>query len=178
MLLEEYRPKVCHIAGELNLLADALSRLDFLEHAFDVLSTDSDSKPLVYEEKNMLLVNTKLELLMPLASERTMKDDRFPLEPKVIAEYQMKSDSLVKEHKLSASEVKDLSEKELDKVQIVHFRGRLLIPMALKDRVLDWYHIIMCHPGVTVLYQTLKQNVYWKGIKSDVEAYCKTCHQC
>ena len=121
LLLEEYGPKVRHIAGELNLVADALSRLDILEDEFDVLPTDSDLKPLVYEEEKLLLVNTKFELLMPMASERTMKDDRFPLEPKVIAEYQLKSDNLVKEHKLSASEVKDLSTKELDGVQIVHF---------------------------------------------------------
>ena len=121
LLLEEYGPKVRHIAGELNLVADALSRLDILEDEFDVLPTDSDLKPLVYEEEKLLLVNTKFELLMPMASERTMKDDRFPLEPKVIAEYQLKSDNLVKEHKLSASEVKDLLTKELDGVQVVHF---------------------------------------------------------
>ena len=53
LLLEEYGPKVRHIAGELNLVADALSRLAISEDEFDVLPTDSDSKPLVYEDENI-----------------------------------------------------------------------------------------------------------------------------
>ena len=81
-MLEEYGPRVRHLPGHLNLVADALSRLDIEEDDYDDLPTDIDSKPLFYEEEKRELMFAKAErldalLLFPLASERALEGDMF-----------------------------------------------------------------------------------------------------
>ena len=115
-------------------------------------------------------------LLFPLASERVLEDDSFA--PKTIFEHQQATADLKKEQRLTKGELNQITSKELDGFDIVHLNGKLLIPNSLKKRVLNWYHIILVHPGVKRLFNTLSQNVYWKGMKRDVENYCKTCPIC
>ena len=36
--------------------------------------------------------------------------------------------------------------KELDEVEVVHYNGKILIPLELKEEVLNWYHTMLAHP--------------------------------
>ena len=87
------------LAGHLNLVADALSRLDIEEDKFDNFSTGSQSKPLLYEEEKWrLMIAKRLDLLpvFPLASERTLEKKSVPIAPKTFHEYQQAAEDFKK----------------------------------------------------------------------------------
>ena len=80
-----------------------------------------------------------------------------------------------REQQLTGTDIKQLTAKQLDGVDIVHLNGKLLVPNSLNQQVLNWYYIILVHPGVQRLPEILLQNAYWKGMKKDVVNYCKVC---
>lgn len=49
---------------------------------------------------------------------------------------------------------------------------------ALKDRVLEWYHQMLVHPGETRMEASLQSVYTWKGLRKDVQRVCKHCHTC
>jgi len=82
---------------------------------------------------------------------------------------------LKREQRLKGTDIKQLTAKQLDGVDIVHLNGKILVPNSLNQRVLNWYHIILVQPGVQRLPETLSQIAYWKGVKKDVVNYCMMC---
>ena len=65
LLLEEYNPKVVHVAGPENEAADALSRLDMDDNDYDEIEWLPPNKPLTYSTE----VRERMNLLFPMASE-------------------------------------------------------------------------------------------------------------
>ena len=37
--------------------------------------------------------------------------------------------------------------KEVEGVFLVHDHNRILVPMSMRDKVLQWYHLLQRHPG-------------------------------
>ena len=56
--------------------------------------------------------------------------------------------------------------------------GKIVMPKPLQKRCVDWYHHILCHPGMTRTEQTIRQHFTWKNLRGDVEKACKTCKTC
>jgi hypothetical protein len=98
LLLEEYGPKCVHIAGENNIVADALSRLE-----------KEDDKPLSETEEGLVLSHamcavekdeaifmpeTKEELVMNITNFDEMESEEFPLSSEIIAREQQKDSQL------------------------------------------------------------------------------------
>ena len=48
----------------------------------------------------------------------------------------------------------------------------------LQKHFVNWYHLSLCHPGVTRTEQTIRQHFTWKTLRQDVEKACKTCQTC
>jgi len=170
LLLEEFNPIVKHVAGEKNDAADALSRLDMSDKPYDVQEWDTPNPPLTYADE----MNERINLLFPMASERELKDDAFPLAPDLIQYYQEKDSQLQEESKQG----KHFTLKEIEGVELIHENGKIRIPEALKDRVLDWYHQMLVHPGETRMEASLRSLYTWKGLRKDVQHVCKHCHTC
>ena len=63
------------------------------------------------------------------------------------------------------AEKRQMIEKELDGHEIVQYNRKILIPLELKEWVMNWFRIILVHPGHTPMYNTIRQNIYWKEIK-------------
>ncbi|KAG7359910.1 integrase core domain containing protein [Nitzschia inconspicua] len=55
---------------------------------------------------------------------------------------------------------------------------RIVIPEALINDAIKWYHYVGGHIGSTRLYQTLSTHFYFKGLKQRVEEYVSTCDSC
>ena len=55
---------------------------------------------------------------------------------------------------------------------------KIVIPDTLKMKVLEWYHIQLCHPGRDRTYKTISQHFYWTHMYKDVEKYCRKCPKC
>ena len=67
---------------------------------------------------------------------------------------------------------------ELDGHQLVGYEGRLYVPVALRQRTMEWYHHYLNHPGGERLYKTLDRVCYWKGMVAQSIDFCKKCPEC
>ena len=88
LMLEEYHPKVLHVAGKENDAADALSRLDMADNDSDEVSWEDPLPALTYHDE----VQARLNLLFPLAAEKELEPStKFPLAPDLIRYYQQQA---------------------------------------------------------------------------------------
>ena len=65
---------------------------------------------------------------------------------------------------------------------VLKFHGRLCVPndIELKRRVLHEGHNskLSIHPGNTKMYQDLKQNFWWPGMKKEIADFVSKCLHC
>ena len=61
---------------------------------------------------------------------------------------------------------------------IVSKHEKIVIPQKLRQKVLDWYHKFLMHPGRDRTEKTISQHFYWKGMHKDIENHCKKCKKC
>ena len=64
---------------------------------------------------------------------------------------------------------KDKYDNKLVEYRHVLYKDRRLeIPKKLEYRAVAWYHHYLQHPGHTRLEETLKQAMYWTGMRPSV----------
>ena len=68
--------------------------------------------------------------------------------------------------------------KVVENIQIIMFKNKLYIPLALRERVLNWYHKYLCHPGDTRLAKTIQQSCDWPGLINQAKAIARRCSIC
>ena len=51
--------------------------------------------------------------------------------------------------------------KSAEGYDLLHFKGKIVVPSALQARVLDWYHCMLAHPGEKRLKQAIASLLYW-----------------
>ena len=56
--------------------------------------------------------------------------------------------------------------------------NKIVVPATLQKRCINWYHLSLCHPGVTRTEQMIRQHFMWKNLRQDVEKACKSCKTC
>jgi hypothetical protein len=98
LLLEEYGPTYVHIAGENNIVADALSRLekDDDEHLSETEEDFVLSHAMceVEQDEAIVIPETKEELVMIVMNFDEMQSEEFPTSPEIIAHEQQKDTQL------------------------------------------------------------------------------------
>jgi len=62
---------------------------------------------------------------------------------------------------------------------ILRFQGRICVP-KVKKLILEEGHKsrLSLHPGMTKMYQDLKENFWWQGMKRDVAQFVSACLTC
>jgi Integrase zinc binding domain len=158
LILEEYGPDLQYVKGQHNVVADALSRLDIsetptptdLETLADCYGLDDDELP----------------------------EDAFPLRYKHISRVQ-------KQDKKLLSQVKKDRHYHLktfcggDKSRTLICRDeKIVIPQELQRRTVEWYHVLLCHPGENRTELTIRQHFWWKSLREDVKDICSKCPTC
>jgi hypothetical protein len=140
LILEEYAPEFLYLKGEHNIVADALSRLEL------VTTTEHSSGE--QHDIHYLADHFGLE-------DDDLPADAYPLHYKTIALYQRRQKDLLT--KLA---------KEQDGFHLKAFCGggkkrdlicrneKIVIPKVLQQRIVTWYHDMLCHPGETRTEQT------------------------
>ena len=156
LLLEEYGPTYVHVAGENNVVADALSRMD------------ADF------EQEMPSADNVVEMSNALSKE---KDEVFPMSPQLIAKYQRKDKTLIK------ALTKDLDKSKylmltVEGAELVSHEGKIYVPAQLQTKVVAWYHEYLAHPGQTRLEATIRQVYTWPKLREHVHQYSRTCKKC
>jgi transposase InsO family protein len=155
LVLEEFGPDLQYIKGERNIVADALSRLEIdddqeIFNIAECFGFDDDDLP----------------------------PSSFPLRYKDIAKEQRANAAL----QLKLKNHKNYSEAtfrggDIEHKLIVH-NGKIALPPSLQQKTIDWYHEILCHPGITRTEATIRQHFDWKGLRTMVLATCKKCEPC
>jgi hypothetical protein len=56
--------------------------------------------------------------------------------------------------------------------------GKVMIPTSLWHRAVSWYHHYLQHPGHSRLEETMRSVMYWKGMRTTIRKYVKSCRSC
>jgi hypothetical protein len=65
-----------------------------------------------------------------------------------------------------------------DKVNLIMYQDRIYIPHSICDRVLEWFHHYLNHPGGDRLGNTIAGCCCWKGLMNDTKKHVKRCKIC
>jgi hypothetical protein len=53
-----------------------------------------------------------------------------------------------------------------------------MIPTSLWHRAVSWYHHYLQHSGHSRLKETMRSVMYWKGMRTTIRKYIKSCRSC
>lgn len=158
LLVEEYGPELVYIKGAHNVVADSLSRLPILDSEINL--TEQDLAP-----KN-LANDYDLD---------DLSDDVFPIDYKLIAHAQRHDNVLLKSVR---NNMTSYDTKTFRGSDILCRHGLICVPKVLQKRLVEWYHDMLCHPGVTRLIETLKQHFNFPNLKELCVSHIKRCDIC
>jgi Integrase zinc binding domain len=55
---------------------------------------------------------------------------------------------------------------------------RIRIPPSLREKILNWFHTMLMHPGIQRMEETMKMNFAWPGMTTDVFNYVQQWAEC
>ena len=176
LMLEEYGATFVHVAGEHNVVADTMSR-----HP----NNEKDSDAEVQISKQMSYCMSHVPTMddedvneysyADLVTDEEIAENEFALSPKVIARHQGKDKDLQKKVSEKVSTYKTI---ELEGVDVIAKEGKVIVPQTLQYKLVDAYHDLLCHPGMTRMEATIRHVFNWRGLRETIENYCRKCKIC
>ncbi len=177
LLLEEYGPTIKYIKGIHNTVADAISRLDYGPVTQDrdnwMTFTQCWCHYMETAEETGASLAEHEESMNFVFANRSEDDSIYPLTTREIAESQSNDEQL---KQLATHD--GYSTELVENTHVLCKNGNLVIPKDLQDRAVAWYHHYLQHPGSTRLEETLRQAMYWKGMRTTIRSHVKKCHSC
>ena len=178
MIAEQFGAELKYIQGEKNIVADTLSRLD-LEP-----SLKSEPDPSVLDTPHSRrLAEAFATQQVEARHDRNLPSDAFPISFKEIQKEQQKDSNLKKKvqtHKLYV--LRNFHGGDKDRLLICYKdkkgKYKICIPKSMQAKIVDWYHIMLCHPGRLRTEETIRQHFHWKGLRQEVHKHCKRCPTC
>ncbi|KAG7359911.1 integrase core domain containing protein [Nitzschia inconspicua] len=168
LLIEEYAPTITYVSGEENVGADFLSR-------YPLQSSAEEEQENALIPDSRALEESKLSEIMLYYPEEI---ETFPLRFETIHNSQLQDAALQQLRNQEGYGMEEFYGSQfvckLDPDQ----DPRIVIPEALINDAIKWYHYVGGHIGSTRLYQTLSTHFYFKGLKQRVEEYVSTCDSC
>ena len=198
LLLEEYAPKIVYIKGEVNTVADAISRLEYnpeINPDRKCFYSDKTKKYLFFGESavstdHRCMAITKLLVdytnvsdeksntshINDVFANRSEEEEYYPLTVSEIAESQQNDTGLQEDLRKSK---RHLALRVIEGTEVIVYKGnRLYIPKDLRKRAVVWYHHALQHPGHTRQEETMSATMYWSGIRTDIRKHVKSCVNC
>ena len=179
--MNEYR----HIAGKQNVVADALSRMDMTADELSQIDSEEDDvhrgQVMAYcmtmdKDGSIPDIQENPESVNTLCAGTAKELNAFPMNPALIKKEQAKDKDLQKWIKSGKSS--HYGTTIIEDNQLVTYKGLIVIPATLQERVIAWYHLYLRHPGATRMEATLRKIFSWRGMRTQVEQYVKTCEEC
>jgi RNase H-like domain found in reverse transcriptase/Integrase zinc binding domain len=166
LLIQEFAPTLHYIKGEKNIVADALSRLDF-EESEDV----DDGFAMVAEIFDATPWRTFFQPLTISEIGKAQKTDKY------VKTLQDQAPDKLGEF------FEDIGKKSgpdavVTEIDAVDQQQRIIVPQSLTGRLMKWYHTTLVHPGVHRLYNTLRQHYTWPKMLEQIRQYIKHCGPC
>jgi transposase InsO family protein len=179
LLLEEYGATFVHVKGEDNVVADTMSRHPTSDPDDDDDVTGPIGKRLSYFIARILTTEeddkteyTYADLVTP---QEMLDAGVCALSPKVIAQFQKLDKELLRKSGRPKSNYQTV---ELEDEVLIAHNGKVMVPEALQDRLIDQYHNLLNHPGMTRMEATIRHAFDFRGLREKVEQRCRTCHIC
>jgi hypothetical protein len=123
--------------------------------------------------------NNKHEDLNFAFANHREEDDIYPLTTIEIAEAQRKDQELKVYYKKNAKmPKKDVCHQLVEDTKVLCKNGKLIIPASLRHRAVAWYHHCLQHHGHSRLKETMRSVMYWKGMRTTIQRYVKSCRSC
>ena len=141
LILEEYGPTFEHIAGDKNIVADALSRLEYNEYKEDL-------KPSAKSLAELYSLDEE-EIIIPITYKNLLKYQQ--LDKNLLNDFKSKNNYEIKSFH-GAGKVRMLICKD----------DKIVVPIKLQKLVVQWYHTQLCHPGTTRAEETIRNILHGK----------------
>ncbi len=104
------------------------------------------------------------------------EDKIYPLTLTEIADAHCKDrEQMVYFKKNAKMPQKDIGLHLIEETKVLCKNGKLMIPTFLRHRAVSWYHHYLQHPVHSHLEETMRSMMYWKGMRTTIRRYVKTC---
>ena len=120
LLIEEFSPKLVHLAGHKNVVADALSRLEL------------DTSPFLSDQESVMAEIFASEDITPVT---------YPLQLKRITEFQQKDKELFKKSCLQPALSFEIFFWGQKMQRLTCYKDKIVLPAGLQEPAVQWYHI-------------------------------------
>ena len=61
---------------------------------------------------------------------------------------------------------------------LVCYKDKIVIPKLLQRHITDWYHTMLCHPGINRTEETIGQHLWWPDMRKTIRKLCEVCPTC
>ncbi|KAK1663700.1 hypothetical protein QYE76_051859 [Lolium multiflorum] len=167
-LIKDYDMEIHYHPGKANVVADALSRLPC-----QLNSMIAEEQPSLYQEFE--------QFRMELVSEGFLAS--IELQPTLIGQIKeaQKGNASIDGIKSQIAAGKEPG-FTVDEEGVLWYNGRMCVPSdsELKQVILKEAHdtLYSIHPGGTKMYQDLKEQFWWYGMKREIGSYIAKCDIC
>jgi hypothetical protein len=104
-----------------------------------------------------------------------MDSEICAISPKVLAHYQKLDKELLRKVQAPKSNYQTM---ELEDETLISHNDKIVVPEALQDRLIEQYHNLLNHPGMTRMEATIRHAFDFRGLREKVKNCCRTCHIC
>ncbi len=73
---------------------------------------------------------------------------------------------------------KDIGLYLIEDTKVLCKNEKVMIPTSWRHRALSLYHHYLQHPGRSRLEKTMRSVMYWKGMRTTIRSYVKSCRSC
>src|SRR5687767_5853606 len=62
--------------------------------------------------------------------------------------------------------------------QLICHKNKIGVPTILQKHVINWYHTVLCHPGMNRTVETISKHLWWPTMREQITAYAQACPTC
>jgi hypothetical protein len=166
LLLEEFGPELFYVKGNKNIPADFFSRCTTLDESADLYVQEKHTPEPERLASEFGLTDADLpEVVYPLLYRTLQRHQKA--DASLLTTAQTRAGYTVKNFRGGGTER-----------HLVCRNDRIVVPSSLRERIVDWYHEVLCHPGVNRTEKTIRQHFTWHKMSDDIKRKISLCPTC